>query len=268
MARLSYSLHQQLAREHDGENVYGYRTLKCLNAHVRVPDSSHGDQLVDPILARSGIQLRRLPPGMGAASTKWLQGRNVTSLDLLSEEDTTAQVHPLLFTRTLWDTARARGVRYVKGCPSSWDQDAKTLTVDTSAGPREYQADTLVVAAGPWSGLVTKQLLGLHVPIFDLPGHSVLIRPSEPLPAHAVFAQVHMPGATETTELFARPDGLVYIAGENNGAPLPEGTADVKVDDSLVRRLTSASAAISDALRLGTVEAQQVIAFGDFMVVI
>ncbi|KAF8476538.1 FAD dependent oxidoreductase, partial [Gautieria morchelliformis] len=231
LARLSYSLHQQLARELDGEHAYGYRKVKSLNAHVDVPDSGQ-THLPDP----------------------WLQGRNVTSLDLLAEEDATSQVHPLLFTSTLWNKVRARGVQYVRGRPSSWDEVTKTLKVDTADGHEDLAAGTVVVAAGPWSGRVTQQLLGLDIPIFDLPGHSTLIRPSEPLPAHAVFAQINQPGATETLEVFVRPDGLVYVAGENRGAPLPEGTADVKLDAGLAHKLVLAGAALTESLRLGTVE--------------
>lgn len=264
LAKLSYSLHQQLAEELNGESVYGYRKVTCLSAHVQVPDFPEV-HLVDPVLSQKGcVPHRPLPSSTRDGSTvqtQWLQGPNIKSIGLVSEEDSTAQVHPLLFTRTLWDKARARGVRYFKGRPTFWDQDTKTLKVNTPDGPKTLPAETLVITAGPWSSRVTKQLLGVEIPIFDLPGHSILVRPSfsDPLPAQAVFTQTNQPGVTGTPELFVRPDGLVYIAGENDGAPLPEGTADVKPEALHIRKLALASAEISDSLRFGTVEVRQVI---------
>ncbi|KAF8583010.1 hypothetical protein K439DRAFT_1634785 [Ramaria rubella] len=105
-------------------------------------------------------------------------------------------------------------------------------------------------------------LLGMDVPVLELPGHSILIRPREPLPAHAVFAEVYAPGVTGTPELFVRPNGHVSVAGENEGAPLPEGTKDVEIDSGAIDKLVKASAAISESLAAGTVEVEQVGFYG------
>jgi glycine/D-amino acid oxidase-like deaminating enzyme len=261
LAELSYALHQQLAQELNGETVYGYRKLTSLNVRARASNSQEKPS-ANPALADSDLEFRPKPPSQGLIQTQWLEGPTIESVGIVAGEDTTAQVHPELFTKTLFEKARARGVEYLKGWPRSWDEQSngsKTLSVDASDGPKEIPVDTLILTAGPWTGRVAKQLLDLDIPISNLPGHSILIRPSEPLPAHAVFASVYgAAGVTGSPELFVRPDGLVYFAGENTGALLPEGTADVKLNPDAIQKLVKSSSIISDSLANGKIEVEQV----------
>jgi len=67
--------------------------------------------------------------------------------------------------------------------------------------------DKLVIAAGPWSAQVCETLSLPKIPISNLPGHSLLIRPSlySYVPAHAT--------SSETKEI---PAGAVF-AGIDGG---------------------------------------------------
>jgi len=256
LAELSYRLHEQLANELDGKKAYGYRRLTTLELCVRVNKEST-NPLVDPIFAtRPELQRRS---GLGTPHTEWLRGPNFENLDLLAEEgeNSTAQLHPLHFTKTLFKKAQEGGVKYIKGQPESWEEDSKYLKINTPNGLQNIVADTLVIAAGPWSSRVSKTLFNLELPIFNHPGHSILIRPTDTPPAFAVFAQVHASEVTETPEFFSRPDGHIYVAGENQGPPLPEGTADVEIDPKAIRKLLNAASKVSNVLSNGVVEVEQ-----------
>ena len=122
-----------------------------------------------------------------------------------------------------------------------------TLTVQPHhcATATTLDLTAVVVCAGPWTAALCARL-GLPVPpISNLPGHSLLIRPSlsavcraTPLPVGAIFAGINgaeggvhastsgearhltpaerAEGHTKAPELFARANGLVYCAGENS----------------------------------------------------
>lgn len=121
---------------------------------------------------------------------------------------------------------------------------------ESNATPVELPFDHLLIAAGPWSAAVCEQLSLPSIPLTNLPGHSLLIRPalslftpssnssSSDLPSEAVFAgisgavggvhastsglargltdQEKREGYTRSPELFVRANGLIYVAGENS----------------------------------------------------
>lgn len=120
----------------------------------------------------------------------------------------------------------------------------------------------LILSAGPWSGSVCTQLNLPSIPLSNLPGHSLLIRPAlnvvdlPELPAEAVFAGisggeigVHAStsgkarslrkdeiedGYTRSPELFPRSNGLVYVAGENSiPTTIPASKGEKDLDNGL-----------------------------------
>lgn len=153
------------------------------------------------------------------------------------------------------------------------------------------QCDKLIVSCGPWSAQVCETLnISSTIPISNLPGTSILIRPApgfEKLPSEAVFAGIAghpmgveaatsgiarplspeevSDGFTRSPEFFPRSNGLVYVAGENSipSAPvngleerlphrLPQKATDVikLLDQKLVARLVASAGAVSDALKV------------------
>jgi glycine/D-amino acid oxidase-like deaminating enzyme len=126
---------------------------------------------------------------------------------------------------------------------------------DTGAGEITLPCTDLVLAAGPWTGHVLRTLDLPTLPISNLPGHSIIIRaPSErTIPATAVFSRIHdvnlhregdlaIQKTTESPEFCPREDGTVYVAGENDAAPLPEDPALVEdlTDEDISERLVRA----------------------------
>lgn len=116
---------------------------------------------------------------------------------------------------------------------------------------------SLVIAAGPWSNKVCNTLALPSIALSNLPGHSILLRPSlsavkidpsSQLPSAAVFAGISTTaigvhastsgvarsltaserdqGYTASPELFPRANGLVFVAGENSIPSVKVGKAE------------------------------------------
>ncbi len=196
LARQSFKLHAELA-ETFGE-VYGYRRMTTLAARGNTPIARRPD----------------LPEALA-----WLD-RQAVPYGVLGSPDTTAQVHPARFTQTLLQQAQDRGARLLIGCVDGVevaDGCVQGVRVDGDVLP----ADAVVIAMGPWSTHAAK---GLPLPpVHGLKGHSITLKPTAPVPAHALF----MDYTTETgerlePEIFPRPDGEVYLCGLSDTTPLPE----------------------------------------------
>ncbi|KAH0542761.1 hypothetical protein FGG08_002900 [Glutinoglossum americanum] len=122
---LSFSLHEQLAREHKGDQRWGYRRLRCaqLAASGRDPpkeSTSNADNEGDRItLGKRDTAPRR--PSEGSESNRlpadldWLMPETVDRYEDVSDVDCTAQVQPYLFTTCMAKLAEERGVKIILG---------------------------------------------------------------------------------------------------------------------------------------------------------
>ena len=206
----------------------------------------------------------------------------VDSTSELETSNSTAQVDPFDFTRSLFKLCRGEGLHYYRGSPVRVAHDYRSQSIQAlslkrssvpDVDPPDFAADNdgddttvrsipcthLLLAAGPWTPSIAMRL-GLFVPtpsmslpIGNLPGHSILLRPKHPLPATACFASISHSTPDEVTitpELFPRPSGLIYVAGENGGVPIVASAADAQqmVQPTLIRKLICASAALSSEL--------------------
>ncbi|KOM32364.1 hypothetical protein LR48_Vigan01g192000 [Vigna angularis] len=82
LARVSFNLHRSLSEKLDGPRSYGYRALTTLSLTVRESERASASRL--------------LP--------SWIDGP-ARSPKTIGTPETTAQVHPQLFTRTIIDRA-------------------------------------------------------------------------------------------------------------------------------------------------------------------
>jgi glycine/D-amino acid oxidase-like deaminating enzyme len=197
LGKLSYALHAELAEELEGSTQYGYRKTPSLTMNVQRGQRGWGEELPsDPVRS-------------------WLNADNVSDIDVV-DEDGTAQVHPEQFCLTLLKECERDGVKVVTGRAESVE--------GTEGGPSRIHhsngtvtADSIVLCAGPWTGTLTRELFDILIPVTELAGHSVVLKTSRPIPPLAIFASVvdREGKSTTTPELFSRPDGTIYIAGEN-----------------------------------------------------
>lgn len=276
LARCSFQCYKELDALLDGVREYGWR--ECGATGLRVGE---GDE--------DRSKYRILPQGEAAPASEWLEGVQ----EQLGRGTGIGQVDPAMFCETVHrHISRNPAFRTVYGEPlalASADGLHNLLVQPhNSAAPLSLAVHHIVVCAGPWSAPLCAKLKLPIPPISNLPGHSLLIRPSlsavklssPSLPIDAVFAGingaqggVHQDKPTALTaaeqdvaaftpapEFFVRANGLVYAAGENaitsqgHDGPLPHrlppNVDDVKllVDPHLIRRLENASAKVSKAL--------------------
>jgi glycine/D-amino acid oxidase-like deaminating enzyme len=231
LARASFALHAELSRALDTD--YGYRRVDTFMLSAREQGTVRGGHRVEP------------PP--------WLDGAGVVTAALGSTE-TTAQVHPALFTTALVDAARARGARLCIGRVEEVivrDVAARGVKVDGAV----IDADAVVLAMGPW----TNHLAGrLRLPkVRGLKGYSVVLDAPE-VPAHALFVDYRAAdGRAFEPEIFARPDGTVYVCGMADPAALPDSADEVTVNDDACATLARAAGRVSTALEAARIMHRQ-----------
>jgi glycine/D-amino acid oxidase-like deaminating enzyme len=231
LARASFALHAELAREIPAD--YGYRRMDTfmLAAHERAA----------------------IRGGHRVAAPPWLDGAGVVTAALGSTE-TTAQVHPARFTTALIDSARARGAEVRIGVVEAVvqrDGVASGVRVDGQT----LEADAVVLAMGPWTGRLAGSL---RLPsVRGLKGYSVTLVGAD-VPPHALFMDYRTAdGRALEPEIFPRPDGEVYVCGMADPQPLPESAEGVEVSDTACETLARAAARVSTALAGARIERRQ-----------
>ncbi|GAA5892172.1 hypothetical protein JCM8208_001462 [Rhodotorula glutinis] len=264
LARLSGECHGELAARLDGASRFGFRECGAVGLNVGGVDEDRSKYRTLPGGRKEGRQegeAGRLPRG------EWVEGDK----EVLSIEGGVAQLDPAEFCATLHDhlsTTFAGRFSTIFGRATSLSpldpSSRRTITIvpradlpsPLSTSTLSLTLDRLVVAAGPWSAAVLSTLNLPPIPLTNLPGHSLLIRPSltgfvprpdassTALPPEAVFAGISgavggvhastsglargltpdekREGFTRSPEFFVRTNGLVYVAGENS---IPETRA-------------------------------------------
>ena len=222
LARASFALHAELARELDGD--HGYRRMDTFMLAAR--------------------EQGRAPGGHRIAPPAWLDGAGAVTAALGSPE-TTAQVHPARFTRALVDAATARGADLVMGVVEAVMEQAGAATGVRVDG-QVLAADAVVLALGPWTDTLGARL-GLPR-VAGLKGFSVTLAAPD-VPAHALFVEYRTAdGRHLEPEIFPRPDGHVYVCGMADPQPLPEAPSGVLVSADACAILARAAGRVSSAL--------------------
>jgi glycine/D-amino acid oxidase-like deaminating enzyme len=230
LARLSFALHAELAREIPAD--YGYRRMDTYMLAAREKGAVAGGH--------------RIP------APRWIDGPAIVG-GALGTTETTAQVHPALFTTALIDAARERGAELRKGAVQAVATRGRTVSGVTLDG-ETIEADAVVLAMGPWTGRVK----GVALPrIQGLKGYSVTLAAAD-VPAHALFMEYRLAdGRALEPEIIPRPDGTVYVCGMADRQPLPESAEGVEVSDAGCGTLARAAGRVSAALAAAPIERRQ-----------
>ncbi|GJN87711.1 hypothetical protein Rhopal_000666-T1 [Rhodotorula paludigena] len=259
LARLSWRLHVELAREFGGLERWGWRECGAVGLNVGGPGEDRS-------------KYRTLPGGKKEGKTdastpgEWVEGEK----EVLDTDGGVGQIDPAQFCRFLhhhlstaytdrFSTIFGESIAILPASPVSRAASAflpsslapsarRHLLVKSPSSHLRLPFDRLCIAAGPWSAAVCATLGLPPIPLTNLPGHSLLIRPAlkdfvplpgapHALPAQAVFAGISgavggvhastsglargltdeekAEGFTRAPELFTRVNGLVFVAGEN-----------------------------------------------------
>jgi glycine/D-amino acid oxidase-like deaminating enzyme len=229
LARRSFDLHAELAKAIAGD--WGYRRLDTYGGFA-------------------GFPRRR-----GAHELGWISDE-VTVAQVLGSPETTAQVHPRLFTQAMMREGERQGAVLRLGRVTGIAlRDDRAVGVEI--GGDVLEGNAVVIAMGPWSILAA---VWLPLPaVFGLKGHSLVFDTGAQIPAEAAFLEYREPGsgAVLTPELFPRADGTTYVCGISGEEGLPLDPAQVTPDNGALYRLEAMCRAISPVLASAPILARQ-----------
>ena len=271
---LSYKLHAELAKEHDGVERWGYREVNCGQISARgrqVPDKDAKEKDIGRSVSlgkRTTDAIAQLRKAGVPQDLDWFVPGSIKEYESMSGPGETAQVHPYYFTTSIAKFAEEKGTKIILGSVTDIGRSASgvnsvTYTEKESGQVHAIPATDVIVTAGPW----TKNLLPT-APITPTRAHSTVIRPTRPLSAYTLFTAIQLPAnfypskksspEVVMPEIYGRPDNTVYCCGEGDHIePLPKTTADVKMDPHRCQAIFDQVGSISDELRDGEVKAQQ-----------
>ncbi|GJN24534.1 hypothetical protein PR202_gb12279 [Eleusine coracana subsp. coracana] len=241
LARASFALHRRLAASLDGAAAYGYRPVHTLS--ICVPSDA----------PRPGSPPHPLLPGWVDPAASAAPPRE------LGTPETTAQVHPGLFTKAV---LAASGAEVVVGEVERVvvRDDCRVAGVAVKGRDGVVDADAVVLALGPWSGRLDVVREVCHVS--GIKAHSIVLRPREPekITPHALFLSYQpAPGAKMLDpEVYPRPTGEVYVCGMSKDEDAPDDPATITGEPDSIAMLHKIAGRVSSHLR--TEEGAKVVA--------
>ncbi|XP_013637938.1 PREDICTED: putative oxidoreductase TDA3 isoform X1 [Brassica oleracea var. oleracea] len=235
LARASFDLHRSLAEELNGVESYGYRPLTTLS--VTVKESK--------------------PVSGGLGLPDWVNGP-VKSPSTIGTTQTTAQVHPQLFTRKVLSTAVEKyGVEVVIGRLEEVRVEQGRVDSVVLEGGRVIEADSVVLAMGPWSDKL--EMLSSVFRVYGTKAHSIVLEPKEPnaITPHALFLSYYPSngGGALDPEVYPRPTGLlfiltgeVYLCGMSSQEEVPDDPDQVTSNPESIEVLKRVAKTVSSYL--------------------
>lgn len=194
----------------------------------------------------------------------WIEGDCIKEYQTMGTTETTAQVHPYLFTTSMADLAVEAGAQVIFGRVTSINYNSEGIYGISyeergSKASHDLVASDVILAAGPW----TPQLFS-PAPINAVRAHSVVIE-AEVSP-YALFSEISLPkqfgrqrhDPIVSPEIYARPDGTVYACGEaDSTVSLPISSDLVLCDEDKCQDIIDYVSTISTILKDGKVLKKQ-----------
>uniref|UniRef100_A0A2P2IRT9 Putative oxidoreductase TDA3 n=1 Tax=Rhizophora mucronata TaxID=61149 RepID=A0A2P2IRT9_RHIMU len=233
LARASFNLHRSLAQELDGPQSYGYRPLTTLSVTVKESQSQNQQ-------SSSNIP-------------SWVDGP-ARSPRIIGTTETTAQVHPQLFTRTLLKKAiESHGVEEVIGKVERIGMESGRVNSVVLEDGRAIESDAAVLALGPWSGKL--EMLASLFRVYGLKVHSIVLEPKEPdaVTDHALFLSYYPAQGDRPIdpEVFPRPTGEVYLCGMSAEVEVPDDPEQIVGNPESIQMLKRVARTTSSQLAEG-----------------
>ncbi|KAG4943611.1 hypothetical protein JHK85_048257 [Glycine max] len=232
LARASFNLHRSLSEELEGPRSYGYRALTTLSLTVTESEGSSSATSTLP---------------------SWVDGP-ARGAKTIGTTETTAQVHPRLFTRTLIDRAvEKHGVKVeIAKLERLVVAEGRVGSVVLEGG-RVLEADSVVLALGPWSSKLV--LLSSLFRVYGLKAHSIVLEPREPssITPHALFLSYYSSkrGKSLDPEVYPRPTGEVYICGMSKEEEVPDDPEEIRGNPESIAMLKKVAKTVSSYLGEG-----------------
>ncbi|KAI6747999.1 hypothetical protein HG531_008541 [Fusarium graminearum] len=227
LGALSFDEHERLAEQYGGREKWLYAKSVTVNYELprRKPKSfagkdwlSEGGSRTDLVDERGEVKDRNSPP--------WLKRVKGDALSLVDNGEGTAVLDPLRLCQFLLEKCREAGVR-----------------IHTPAIVRHIGADchdelSILVCAGAWTPSVLESMFpGSHIniPVISLAGHSLVVK--NPADIGDTFHSVYTSTDTFSPEIYARPNGDIWLGGLNASIRLPPLATGAKPIDSSIEKL-------------------------------
>nr|XP_043632580.1 putative oxidoreductase TDA3 [Erigeron canadensis] len=224
LARTSFDLHGSLAKELDGARSYGYQPFTTFTLV-----SNESDQ-----------------PSKGSSLPSWIDGPFKQG-EITGTTETTAQIHPRLFTCALLAKAvKEYGVEVVIAKVESVAVEDQKVAVKLDRGG-VIGGDAVVLALGPW----TSKLPGISSKfrVYGKKANSIVLESKDSdiittdVPVSTYYPEIGFPN------FFLRPTGEVYICGPFPvDAEVPDSPELVFPDPEVMQMLKRAAGIVSSHL--------------------
>lgn len=258
LGALSFELHEQLAREHNGSERWGYAPSTALSLSIEEGIGVGMGERGEDWLLR-GTSRAEVSAGNGLVKEDggpaWLTRREGEGLDVISSEDGCAQVDPPRLCGFMMGACQYRGVKvHHPAQVVSLDRDEEgtwigvSLTSDGGNVPGKIACKNIVIASGAWTPTVFKHLFHkstISIPISQLAGYSLLVEsPRHSLLDEKKYGRSHAVFSPPTKsyswapEVFSRKGGEIYLAGLNDpGLALPAHATGAVIKDEAIREI-------------------------------
>lgn len=241
LARASFNLHRSLSQELNGTEAYGYRSLTALSLTVAEESKT------------------TVSSSSSATLPSWIDGPT-HGPKTIGTHETTAQVHPQLFTRTLIENAVEKyGVKVVIGkLERLVVEGGKVESVILESGG-VVDADAVVLALGPWSNKL--ELLSSRFRVSGLKAHSIVLEPKEAnaITQHALFLSYRASNRRTPLdpEVYPRPTGEVYVCGMSKEEEVPDDPEEIRGNEESIAMLKRVAKTVSSHLGEEGVKVEQ-----------
>ncbi|MCL7023012.1 hypothetical protein MKW94_017102 [Papaver nudicaule] len=249
LARTSFNLHRTLALELNGSESYGYRPIGTLSLSITEQDptsSSSGSKSILP---------------------SWVDGP-VRNPNVTGTIETTAQVHPQLFTRALLSFAVANHelevvIGELERVEIEQGRVRSVVLKEKRGGEsgndnRVIETDSVVLALGPWSSCLS--MISSLFNISALKVHSIVLIPkdSSTITPHALSLTYKAAYGGKPIpmdhEVYPRPTGEVYVCGMSAMGEVPDDPEQIMGDPESIKVLKRIAGTVSSYLKEGEVE--------------
>ncbi|KAL8867713.1 MAG: hypothetical protein Q9174_005480 [Haloplaca sp. 1 TL-2023] len=266
LAPLSFKTHGELAKEHGGDKIWGYRSVYCADVTLQAQDLDNVASMVNEVKEEHKESSTSEVP----LDLDWLLPGSIKSYTKVGNPHNSGQVNPSAFTETLAHLAKEKGAEVIIGTATAINyrdnnSGISSITYTQNGTSKTLPATDIVLAAGPWTPkLFPPTKLG-HPPR----GHSIVIRPSRDLSPYVLFPTISAPENSSlpnllSPEIYPRPgdkihsSSTVYACGPDDyEVPLPDSTANVAIDEQKCDDISKAIAVISNTLHEGEIITKQ-----------
>lgn len=270
---VSFAEHVKLAERHGGTDRWGWRFVGCGSwegrgrvseeASTGVGKNSKRKSLEKTLGLADDWKKKRAALGL-PDDLDWVDETLTDGYSPMAPAGDTAQVHPYLFTTSMLELAKEKGVVFTPGRVTEIKTDSNTraVTAVSYVCPSTDEVHTVpathvVLAAGAWSPRIIPSL-----PIAGTRAHSVTIHPTEKISPYVLFTEILLGGPAKrptqaSPEIYARPDNEVYCCGPGDNSAVPATVDDVEVDQAACDSIIEHVSSISKQLKAGKVDKRQ-----------